>query len=77
MNRTELVQTHGVVGHDNLSRYLGEPLTGLGHSLKRFGKFGFGFVTHGGQKSFGLDRWFDFVGYGCFCATSGYATFHN
>ena len=52
MNRTELVQTHGVVGHDNLSRYLGEPLTGLGHSLKRFGKFGFGFVAHGGQKVF-------------------------
>ena len=56
MNRTELVETHGVIGHNDLGGHFGEPLTGLGHSLKGFSQFGFGFVTHGGQKVFRA-RW--------------------
>ena len=56
MNRTQLVEAHGVIGDDDLGGHLGQTLTGFGHSLKRFGEFRIGFVTHGGQKVFRA-RW--------------------
>jgi hypothetical protein len=71
-----------MVGHNNFGWHFSQTLTGFGHSLKGFGEFRIGFVTHGRSKWLSVIEVFwrrspDLGGYGCFCATSGYATFHN